>query len=395
MPWNKEVSTMDFKVSFIGDYLNERHASFSSLCWHYGITRKTGYKYIDRYKAEGAQGLAEKSKKPLNSPNKTPSNVEAAFVELRKKHPDRGAKKLVIPYTKAHPQWFIPSEATISNIISRNGLVEAHKKRMRQPHPGCPYTAVDSSNQLWGIDFKGEFKTLDGVYCYPLTVTDSHSRYILACEGFLGPNLYDTKRALTIVFKEYGLPERIRSDNGTPFSSGISLGRLSRLSVWWIRLGIFPELIEPGSPQQNSRHERMHKTLKAATTRPPAANLRTQQKKFDAFVDEFNTDRPHEALGQKPPASVYTPSPRPFPSKLPPVEYPSHFEVRRVSRCGGFRWKCKWIRASSALEEDYIGFEEIDNGLYNVYFSFVLIGKFDERRRYIDTFRSNNKYNFN
>ena len=385
---------MDFKVSFIGDWINQRYASFSSLCLHYGITRRTGYKFIDRYEAEGPEGLEERSTRPLNSPNKTPANVEAALVALRKKYPDRGAKKLVGKYTAAHPTWFIPSEATISNIISRNGLVESHRRRLRQPHPGCPYTAVSSPNQLWGIDFKGEFKTLDGEYCYPLTLTDSHSRYILACEGFLGPNLYDTKRTLTRVFKEYGLPERIRSDNGTPFSSGNSLGRLSRLSVWWIRLGIFPELIEPGRPEQNSRHERMHKTLKAATTRPPAATLRAQQRKFNTFVTEFNTDRPHEALGQKPPASVYTASPRPFPSKLPSIDYPSHFEVRRVSRCGGLRWKCKWVRASNILEEEYIAFEEIDTGLYNVYFSFVLIGRFDERFPYINTFRTNNKYIF-
>lgn len=394
MPWNGEVSTMDFKISFIGDLINQRFTNFRSLCERYGITTKTGYKFKKRYESEGPDGLKEKSKRPINSPNKTPEHIEKAFVDLRCKHPDRGAKKIVIPYIKKHPTWDIPSEATISNIIKRNGLVETHRRRMRLQHPGRPYTAVSASNQLWGIDFKGQFKTLDGVYCYPLTITDSHSRCILACEGLLGPKLDDTKRILTKVFREYGLPERIRSDNGIPFSSAIALGRLSQLSVWWIRLGIFPELIEPGSPQQNSRHERMHKTLKAATTRPPAANLRSQQRKFNSFVNDFNNERPHEALGQKTPASVYTQSPKNFPSKLPQVEYPSHFEVRRVSRNGGIRWNNKWVWASQPLEEEFIGFEEIDNGLYNVYFGFVLIGRYDERSQHIETFRTNIRYDF-
>jgi putative transposase len=394
MPWNMEMSTMDFKIAFLGDLLNKRYDSFAALCAHYGISPKTGYKFKKRYESNGPDGLKEQSRRPIHSPTKIPEEIENAFVELRKKHKGWGAKKLVPRFIHKYPNWEAPAESTVSNIICRNGLIEPHRRRVHLQHPGKPYSAVNKPNELWGIDFKGEFKTRDGVYCYPLTVTDSHSRYILGCDGFLRPTLEKSQDALTKVFKEYGLPQRIRTDNGQPFSSAVSLGRLSRLSIWWIRLGIFPELIEPASPEQNSRHERMHKTLKAETTRPPAENLKTQQKKFNAFVNEFNNERPHEALGQITPASVHTSSPLSFPSKLPTIYYPSHFEVRRVSHNGGIRWNNKWVWASRPLQEQYIGFEEIDNGIYNVYFSFVLIGRYDEHDTKINTLRSNNKYEF-
>jgi transposase InsO family protein len=393
MPW-KEESTMDKKVSFIVDYLNNRCTSFTDLCSHYGISRRIGYKFLNRYLENDVDGLKERSRRPHNSPNKTAPEIEQAIVDVRIKHPDRGARKLVVPIHKQHPEWILPTEATINNILSRNGLINESKRRFRLQHPGRPYTAVTAANQLWGIDFKGEFKMLNGEYCFPLTITDSFSRYIICCKGLPCTKVENTKRAMEIIFKEYGLPERIRSDNGIPFSSPISLGRLSTLSVWWIRLGIFPELIEPASPQQNGRHERMHRTLKANTTRPPAYNFRSQQNKFDTFVQDFNTDRPHEALGQKTPSEFYTPSNREYPTKLPPVEYPSHFEVRRVARNGGVRWKNRWIRASNTLAEEYIAFEEVDNDLYNVYFSFVLIGRFQDRDHYINTFRTNNRYDF-
>jgi transposase InsO family protein len=386
---------MDFKLRFVSDYLAQHYTSFRELCERYGISTRTGYKYVQRYDLEGVDGLKEHSRRPQNIPNKMPQEVEDAFVELRKKHMDRGAKKLVVEYAKKYPSLIVPCVSTISNIISRNGLVsQQHKRRNRQQHPGRPHANVSTSNQLWAIDFKGQFKMRNGEYCYPLTLTDSYSRYLLTCKGLLSPNLEDTKKELIKVFKEYGLPQRIRSDNGAPFSAPLALGRLSRLSVWLIRLGIFPELIEPGKPQQNSRHERMHKDLKAKTTRPPGANLSSQQRMFNGFLADHNFDRPHEALGQVTPASLYTPSTIEFPSTLPQVYYPGHFEVRRVSRNCGIRWRHQWVRAGLPLAEQYIGFEEIGDGIYNVYFGFVLIGRFDERQQYIETFRSNIRFDF-
>jgi putative transposase len=389
MPW-KEVKPMDEKIHFISDYTNDRF-DFSELCRRYGISRRTGYKYVQRYKEDSIDGLKERSCVPHSCPHKTKPEIEAAFVELRKKYPLRGGKKLVRPYRKTYPLWHVPSVSTINDIIERNGLITEHRRK-KQQHPGRPISTPVAANDLWGIDFKGEFRMRDGNYCYPLTISDYYSRYIICCQGLYSPNLPDSQAVFTRVFKEFGLPWRIRSDNGTPFAS-TALGRLSRLSVWWIRLGIFPELIEPGEPQQNSIHERMHKSLKAATTRPPADSLRGQQKKFNEFMDDFNNDRPHEALGQNPPATLYKRSIREMPKKLPPIEYPEHFEVRLVSTNGGIRWKDKWVNVTRVLEKEYIGFEEIDNDLYDVFFGPVLIGRYDIVKGAIFSRRSNYRYN--
>jgi hypothetical protein len=238
-------------------------------------------------------------------------------------------------------------------------------------------------NEIWTADFKGHFRTGDGMYCYPLTVKDGFSRYLLDVQAFLSPSHQLKKPVFERLFREYGLPKIIRTDNGAPFAT-TAIGRLSRLSVWWIRLGIFPELIEPGHPEQNPRHERMHKTLKQETTKPPAEDHRSQQKRFDSFCNIYNNERPHESLGQQTPASFYRPSERVFPGRIPKIEYPGHYELRRVSRNGGIRWHSQWVCVTHVLAEEYVGFEEIDDGLWEVFYGPVRLGRFNERTSKIE-----------
>ena len=315
MPWS-QTSPMDQKTQFIADYLR-KVLSVTELCDLYGISRKTGHKLIDRYVREGPAGLEDRSRKPRHSPNHTPEHIEQALLETRRRHPSWGAKKLLTLVHKAHPRWELPNRSTVCEILSRNGMVPKKPRRRRIGHPGKPGSVILAPNDVWSADFKGQFKTGNGRYCYPLTVTDNFSRYLLSCQALNSTAVDEAKPVFTRLFKEYGLPKRIRTDNGVPFAT-TTLARLSRLSAWWVRLGVMPEFIEPGKPQQNGRHERMHLTLKAETTRPPAYSLAAQQRKFNVFVDEFNNERPHEALGQHTPASHYEPSPREMPSKIKP-----------------------------------------------------------------------------
>jgi hypothetical protein len=238
-------------------------------------------------------------------------------------------------------------------------------------------------NAVWCADYKGQFKTGDGRYCYPLTVTDGFSRYLLGCQGLSSTKAAEAQPVFTRLFKEYGLPLRIRTDNGVPFAT-TTLARLSTLSAWWVRLGILPECIEPGRPDQNGRHERMHRTLKAATTRPAAGSLGAQQRRFNGFREEFNHERPHEALDQRTPATYYHPSPRPMPDRLPPLEYPDRFEVRYVSANGGIRWNHRWVNVSTVCVGEYVGLEEIDDGIWNVYFGSLRLGRLLERHMRIE-----------
>jgi len=247
---------------------------------------------------------------------------------------------------------------------------------------------MTAPNVIWTADYKGQFKLGDGAYCFPLTVQDGFSRYLLTCRGLHGTTYAECRPVFTRLFQEYGLPEILRTDNGVPFATG-ALGRLSQLSVWWIRLGIYPELIEPAHPEQNGRHERMHRTLKRATARPPAPTRSSQQRRFDAFREEYNQVRPHEALNDETPASVYARSPRPYPGKLSPLEYPGHFEVRLVSRNGGVRWHKGWVNVSHVLGEEYVGFEEVDDGEWDLYFGPLKLGRFHERLRRVEDARGN------
>ncbi len=346
----------------------------TELSHRHDISRDKAYKWIRRYRLLGPDGLQDRSHRPHSCPHATPDYVldEAVRIRTSRRVPI-GAGKVRARLLREQPDWPIPSERTLHNHFRAQGLVVKRRRSRRQPHPGRPTAPFDAPNSIWSVDFKGQFKTRDGVYCYPLTVQDGFSRYLLACQGLEGTRFLDTKRVFTRLFHEFGLPFRIRSDNGVPFASS-ALGRLSRLSIWWIKLGVLPDLIEPASPQQNGRHERMHRTLKAETTIPPAGNRAAQQRRFNEFLAYFNDVRPHEALGQQPPASQYQPSARPFPSKLLTPHYPAHFEVRKVSSNGGIRWHSAWINVSHLLGGEWIGLEEIADGVWAVFFGPVSLG---------------------
>ena len=305
------------------------------------------------------------------------------LLELRRHHPTWGAKKLLKILSQRHPDLSLPGRTTVCDLLSRHGLVKKPRRRRAIGHPGKPSSLITAPNEVWAADFKGQFKTRDARYCYPLTVTDSFSRYLLSCQALLSTRVADSKPVFRRLFQEFGLPARMRTDNGVPFAT-TTLARLSRLSAWWVRLGVLPEFIEPGKPQQNGRHERMHRTLKAETTRPPAATRRSQQHVFDRFEHEYNDERPHEALELQTPASRDTPSLRRFPERLPALEYPAHFEKRYVSANGGIRWRCRWVNVSTVCAGEYRGLEEIDDGVWHVYFGALRLGRLLEEKMRIE-----------
>jgi len=374
---------MDQRTQFIADYLREV-LSVTELCDLYGIARKTAYKWIDRYLWQGPAGLEERSRRPQRSPNATADEIVAGILDARRRHPSWGGKKLLTLVHKRHPNWDLPHRSTVCDILSRHGMVAKKRNRRRIGHPGKPTSQILAPNDVWSADYKGQFRTGNGIYCYPLTVTDGYSRYLLGCQGLNSTAVAEAKPVFTRLFREYGLPQRIRTDNGVPFATN-TLARLSSLSAWWVRLGILPELIEPGKPQQNGRHERMHRTLKAETTRPAAGSLAAQQRKFNAFQEEFNNERPHEALDMQTPACLYRPSPREMPEKIPPFEYPDRFELRYVSANGGIRWKNHtWVNVSTVCIGEYVGLEEIDDGIWNVYFGPLKLGRLNERHMRIE-----------
>jgi putative transposase len=376
MPWS-QTSPLDQTTQFIADYLRDR-LSMTELCQLSGVSRKTGYKGVDRSRTHGPQGLEARSRRPSTSPRHTPDSVVAAIREARQRHPSWGAKKLVSILHTRHPRWPWPARSTVCDILSRNGLVPKRRKRRSIGHPGKPISHIGVPHAVWSADFKGQFKTGDGLYGDPLPVADGSSRFLLGCQALSSTRVAEAKPVFTHLVKEFGLPQRIRTDNGVPFATH-TLGRLSPLSAWWVRLGIFPACIEPGQPQQNGRHERMHRTLKAETTRPPARTRRAQQLKFDRFREECNCQRPHEALDRQTPASRDDPSPRPMPNRLPPLEYPDRFEVRDVSANGGIRWNHPWVNVSHTCIGEYIGLEAIDEGIWHVYFGPLTRGRLLER----------------
>lgn len=376
MPWS-ETTTMDARVAFILDWKRQKY-QMTELCARYGVSRKTAYKWVNRFLEEGPDGLWERSHAPRTSPHRTETEVEREIVQQRLRHPSWGPKKLLWTLEKWQPQLVLPSRTTVAEILKRNNLVLPKRRPRPVGHPGRPSMHVTQPNDSWSVDFKGQFRTGDGKYLYPLTVTDNHSRYLLACQGLPGTLLEPTRSVLTQVFREHGLPTRLRSDNGTPFAA-YTLGRLSRLSVWLLKLGVTPELIEPGKPQQNGRHERMHRTLKDETLRPPAANARAQQRKFNAWRHEFNVERPHEAHDGLTPADLHVPSSRQMPSQLLAPQYPDRFEVRYVSANGGIRWRKHWVNVSTVLIGEYVGLEEVDDGQWDVYFGSYRLGTLQER----------------
>jgi len=375
VPW-RETSAVDERLRFIAEYLDGM-VTMTELCAQYRISRETGYKWVARFEAAGAAGLHDRSRRPRTSPTATSREVVEALVAARRRHPRWGPKKLL---AQGWPLATRPALSTASALLKQHGLIPPRRRRRRPGHPGRPTTALTTPNGVWTIDFKGQFRTGDGTWCYPLTVADACTRYLLATQALPSVRTAPTRATLERVFRRYGLPERIRSDNGVPFATSWALGHLSPLAVWWIRLGIVPERIEPGRPAQNGRHERMHRTLKAETARPPAVTVAAQQRRFHAFRHAYNHERPHEALGQRPPATLYVPSTRPFPTQLPALEYaPSHI-VRRVGPSGSLTWHGRRLSVSHTLSGQDVGLLEVDDARWALYFGPVLLGHFDERR---------------
>lgn len=381
MPWRTR-SPMDERLQFVADYQRQLW-TMSALCTRYGISRKTGYALIDRYEADGAAGLTPRSSRPRHSPQATTPLIVDAIIELRTRYPTWGGKKIIAVLGDRHPSWTLPAVSTANDILKRRGLVEARRRRRPVGHPGYQPRTATAPNEIWTTDFKGQFRTRDAQLCYPLTICDHFSRYLIACRGLAAPTTAGAVAVFRRAFAEYGLPAVIRSDNGEPFAAP-SLGRLSRLSVWWIRLGIRPELIAPASPQQNGAHERLHRTLKAEATRPPAATRAHQQHRLARFRRIYNHERPHEALQQRPPARVYAPSPRPLPRRLEPLDYPGHYEIRRVDCAGTISWHSRAVTISTVLTGEEVGLEPIDDGVWDLHFGPVRLGRFDERRRRVE-----------
>lgn len=373
MPWSTS-SPMSLRLEFVREALLAR-TPFAAVCARYGISEKTGYKWRARFLADGLDGLADRSHAPLTCPHRMAAALEGLLCAERRAHPTWGARKLRARLVAAHPTHTWPAASTLTAALDRAGLIVPRPRRARGAHPAFPLTPPAAPNDVWSTDFKGEFRTGDGRYCYPLTVLDGASRLLLACRARVRIASTDTRASFRRLFQTYGLPRVIRSDNGTPFASSALRG-LSPLNVWWLRLGIVPERIQPGCPQQNGVHERMHRTLKAEATRPPGADCRAQQRQFDRFRREYNTERPHEALDQVPPATCYTPSPRAYPRVLPPVEYPTHYETRRIGSHGRFRWQGQTIFLTKSLEGEDIGLDRIDEARWAVYFGAQLLGQF-------------------
>jgi putative transposase len=381
MPW-KETSPVDQRTLFIADW-RSGVAAISDLCRRFGISRKTGYKWLARYQEAGAGGLAEQSRRPRHSPSAIAPPLVEAVLAARNRHPTWGPKKLLVVLRRRQPHAPWPAPSTVARLLHRHGLAQPRRRRPPLSHPGRPGTLMTAPNRIWTADFKGHFRTGDGPYCYPLTIVDGYSRFLLACQALADTSQRAARPVFERLFHEYGLPDIIRTDNGVPFAS-CAARRLSKLSVWWIRLGIWPELIEPGAPQQNGRHERFHRTLKAETARPPAGSRAAQQRRFNAFRQQYNAERPHEALRQRTPDQLYHPSLRPYPRPLPPLEYPKHFEVRYVSRNGGIRWRSRWVNISHVLDQQHVGFEEVADGSWDVYFGPLWLGRFTERTGRVD-----------
>jgi len=365
---------MDERVQFISRYLDGE--KMVDLCREFGISRKTGYKFVSRYERLGPAGLEDQSRRPLHSPGKVSDEIERLIVRLKGMKPSWGPKKLKTRLEALHPGVSMPAASTIGEILERHGLVrQRRRKRFQQKLYPTGLTISQAPNDIWAVDFKGHFRLLNRSYCYPLTVSDLFSRYLVGCESLQNTRTEPARECFEALFDEYGLPERIRSDNGSPFSS-VGIGGLSELSVWWMKLGIRPERIKPGHPEQNGSHERMHRTLKEETTRPPAHNHLQQQEKFDQFREVFNHERPHEAIAMKTPASLYSKSKRPFEEKQ--LDYPLHDVVRTVNSSGDFRLPGgRFFFLSKALRRQRIGLRDLGSGIWLVSFSQTDLGYLD------------------
>jgi putative transposase len=376
MPWKVSNDVMEVRARFVDDWLSETW-TIAELCRHYEVTRKTGYKWLERYQAGGIAALADRSRAPKQQANAISEELEERIIGLRGERPLWGARK-IRALLEREGEKERPAVSTIGAVLKRNGLTVVRKRKPRAQPNAIPVAAATGANEVWSADFKGWFRTLDGVRCDPLTISDVHSRYLFRCQAVVAADTLHAKPVFEAAFREYGLPLRLRTDNGAPFGSNGDSG-LTGLSVWWIQLGIQPERIQPAHPEQNGRHERLHRTLKEATAFPPAPNRRRQQERFDVFRQQYNEERPHAALGQTPPAQHYQSSPRAYPERLAKIEYPSEWQIRQVSQGGQMRWQREHVFVAHALEGQPVGLQPIDDNYWKVFFSFYEIGVLDSK----------------
>jgi len=378
MPW-KVSGVVEKRKQFMEVWLSKEW-TMTELCLRHEISRQAGYNTIARYQREGWLGLEEQSRAPRRHPNQTSEKIEQQIVEQRQAHMRWGPRKLKAVLEREWPRVNWPAASTMGELLRREGLVVPRKKRRRVDPYSTPFAAADAPNRVWCGDFKGWSRTQDGTRIDPLTISDACSRYLLRCQAVEKTDTARVQAVFEAAFREYGLPEAIRSDNGAPFASRAIAG-LSRLAIWWMKLGIRPERIQPAHPEQNGRHERMHLTLQQETMSPMAAHRRAQQRRFDLFRYEYNQQRPHQALQMHTPASCYTASPRVFPVRLREPEYPSSMRVRRVSPGGQFVWKAHDVFLSETLMGERIGLAAVDDRWYTIYFAEFSLGHFNSRTR--------------
>ncbi len=378
MPW-KETSVMDQKIQLLADWLSGDYRK-SELCRIYEVSRPTADKWISRYAQSGPPGLEELGRAPHRHPNQTAEELRALIVQTKLRRQQWGPKKVLDWLREQRPELKWPADSTGGEILKRAGLVQARQRRRRVTPYSEPFGECAAPNQSWSADFKGDFLLGNGRRCYPLTLSDNFSRYLLLCRALERPRQQEVQPWFEWVFREAGLPEVIRTDNGAPFAS-LALGGLSQLSKWWIKLGIKPERIQPGKPAQNGRHERMHRTLKEGVA--PQRDLQQQQQHYDPFVEQYNWERSHEALGRKTPGSLHCPSSRCYPAKLREVEYESGVTVRQVRQNGEIKWDGDLIYVSEVLAKEPVGLKQIAEGSWEVRYSFHLLGVLDEKTKTI------------
>jgi putative transposase len=379
MPWNARTA-LEQRKEFMEEWQLEQD-DFAELCRKYGISRQTGYKWVKRFEVQGAAGLEDLSRAPRESPQAMSAEVAAGVIELRQQHPRWGPRKLRAYLENHNPSRQWPATSSIGSLLLREGLVQARRLRRRTPRYSEPLAHAEGPNQVWCADFKGWFVCGNGERCDPLTISDAFSRYLLRCRAVEKTDGVHVRGIFEAAFRECGMPEAIRTDNGPPFVVPAPAG-LSRLAMWWLRLGIRHERIEPGRPDQNGRHERMHQTLKQETATPPAPSLRRQQESFIRFQNEYNQERPHEALGYQTPASLYTASARCYPARLPELEYPENTKLRQVADNGLMYWKNRRVFVSKLMGGEYVGLLPVAEAFYEVYWGPVLLGWFDEKEYY-------------
>jgi putative transposase len=389
MPW-KETCPMDQRIQLLSDR-SKGNYSITELSQIYNISRKTIYKWIERYQEKGSEGLNELSRAPLNHPNATGPEIVSKLIDTKLEHKTWGPKKIVARLEKQFPDQVWPAPSTAGRILKKEGLVDDRHYKRRTPPYTEPFRQCERPNDVWSMDYKGQFRMGDGRLCYPFTVSDNFSRYLLTCQGLYHPSYENTRPWLEKAFREYGLPLAVRNDNGAPFAT-VGLGGISTLSVWLIKLWVRPERIKAGHPEQNGRHERMHRTLKQETAAPPKMDMESQQNSFDEFQTEYNTERPHEALEQNVPASLYVPSRRMLPNKLPKIDYASCFTVRQVRQSGCIKWKGAEVYVSQALAREPVGLRQIGESIWEVRFSFHTLGILDERIVKVLPITDKNKY---